>query len=102
MPKALSQLLSEGTLEDAYEVSKHLGAGAFSEVKLARRLSDGQSCAVKILQRDHPEFNEVSVDRLCSVVLPSTDTSAVAPGAAGFGDRVHAAMQRSPEHRGDL
>ena len=60
MAKVLSELVSAGVLEDAYTVTKHLGAGAFSEVKLATRLADGGSCAVKIMKRDHPEFNEVS------------------------------------------
>jgi serine/threonine protein kinase len=74
MPKALSELLSEGTLEDVYTVTKHLGAGAFSEVKLATRRSDGKSCAVKIMKRDHPEFNEVRVGTLPSAILLGTDT----------------------------
>ena len=78
MPKALRELLSEGTLEDAYTVTKHLGAGAFSEVKLAKRSSDGKLCAVKIMKRDHPEFNEVSVCILPSVILPGAETLTVA------------------------
>ena len=60
MPKQLSELVSTGKLTDDYVVTKHLGAGAFSEVKLAKKKSNDKSCAVKILQRDHPEFNEVS------------------------------------------
>ncbi len=74
MPRALGELLSKGTLEDAYTVTQHLGAGAFSEVKLATRKMTGTACAVKILKRDHPEFNEVSVCVLPSSILPGPDT----------------------------
>ena len=57
MPR-LEDLLTPGTLKDDFEVTKHLGAGAFSEVKLAKNRATGQKCAVKILARNHAEFNE--------------------------------------------
>ena len=57
MPR-LEDLLTPGTLKDDFEVTKHLGAGAFSEVKLAKSRATGQKCAVKILARNHAEFNE--------------------------------------------
>jgi serine/threonine protein kinase len=105
MPKDLSELLSPGKLADAYAVTKHLGAGAFSEVKLAKKLSDDKKCAVKILERKHPEFNEVSfLLFLCAVrhaiaMHRRVLTRLLAHlGAAGVGDRIHDALQGPPKH----
>lgn len=55
---ALNRLLTAGKLTDDYVVQKHLGSGAFSEVKMCQNKSSGAVCAVKIMRRKDPEFNE--------------------------------------------
>jgi calcium-dependent protein kinase len=58
MPATLDSLLTGAKLSDDYAVLKHLGAGAFSEVKLCKSKATGELSAVKIINRSHPEFNE--------------------------------------------
>jgi Protein kinase domain/C2 domain len=52
---------TNANLEDLYEVGKVLGRGAFSEVKLGKRKTDGLQCAIKCISKKQVDEKELTL-----------------------------------------
>lgn len=69
---ALHALLSHGKVSDDYTIGKELGRGAFSVVKLATCKKTKKKCAVKMVNKKHPEFTIDSLVRECTFMKEVT------------------------------
>lgn len=62
----LASMLEPGKVTDDYKLGKELGSGAFSNVRLAVNKKTGEKCAVKMVNKKHPEFTVESLVTECT------------------------------------
>jgi serine/threonine protein kinase len=65
LARELKGLLTPGKVSDHFKLGKELGKGAFSAVKLATHKKTGEKCAVKMVNKKHPEFTVKSIVEEC-------------------------------------